>query len=126
MNKFKKNDNPEMFAIAGSQYYFDLDELSRYIRVEKTESVEDILNEAKKEMTGDPENAEEDAEILGQIVDVTKWETIKVMFECVLSDQGPIDEAMGIASLSNQLSIPFKLSFNTLLKNNIIKQQYGK
>jgi len=124
MSKFKKEQTPEMFDIAGSNYYFDLDELSQYIRVERTESVEDILKEAKKEMSDNPENVEE-IDPNTQIVDVTKWETLKVMIECVLNDHGPIDEAMGFQKLSDQLPIPFKLSFNTLLKNKIIKQQYG-
>ena len=57
---------------------------------------------------------------------ITKWETTKVMIETVLTEQGPIDEAMGRTKLSNQLSIPFKLSFNTLLKYQIIKEDDGR
>jgi len=45
------------------------------------------------------------------------------MIESVLNEQGPIDEAMGYTQISKQLSIPFKLSFNTLLKYKIIKEQ---
>jgi len=33
---------------------------------------------------------------------------------------------MGRTKLSSQLSIPFKLSFNTLLKYQIIKEENGR
>lgn len=123
--RYKKEENPEMFSIAGNPFYFDLETLSKFIKVERSESIDAILREAKKEMnaesgTNSTENDEIDPD--AQIVDVTKWETTKVMIECVLSEQGPLDEAMGFEKLNDQLSIPFKLSFNTLLKNKIIKQ----
>jgi len=118
----KENDSPEFFSIAGNQYYFDLDELSNFIRIEKNESVDDLLGESEKKE--EVEKEEESLEqIEGQIVDLTKWETIKVMIESVLSENGPVDEAMGRTKLGEQLSIPFRLSFNTLLNYKIIKEQ---
>lgn len=136
MNKFRKEEEPSnLFEIAGVKYYFDLDQLTQFIRIEKPESVDDILGEAKKELvknTEDTEDTENDElvepelEGYSQIIDITKWETTKVMIETVLTEQGPIDEAMGRTKLSNQLSIPFKLSFNTLLKYQIIKEENGR
>ena len=136
MNKFRKEEEPsDLFEIAGVKYYFDLDQLTQFIRIEKPESVDDILGEAKKELvknTEDTEDTENDElvepelEGYSQIIDITKWETTKVMIETVLTEQGPIDEAMGRTKLSNQLSIPFKLSFNTLLKYQIIKEENGR
>ena len=136
MNKFRKEEEPsDLFEIAGVKYYFDLDQLTQFIRIEKPESVDDILGEAKKELvkntedTEDTENeelVEPELEGYSQIIDITKWETTKVMIETVLTEQGPIDEAMGRTKLSNQLSIPFKLSFNTLLKYQIIKEDDGR
>jgi hypothetical protein len=137
MNKFRKEEeeSSDLFEIAGVKYYFDLDQLTQFIRIEKPESVDDILGEAKKELvkntedTEDTENeelVEPELEGYSQIIDITKWETTKVMIETVLTEQGPIDEAMGRTKLSNQLSIPFKLSFNTLLKYQIIKEDGGR
>jgi hypothetical protein len=54
----------------------------------------------------------------GQMIDITKWETTKALIECILSENSIVDEAMGVTKLSNQLTIPFKISFNTLLKYN--------
>ena len=131
MTKFRKGEEeiPELFDIAGNKYYFDLDELSQFIRVERPESVDDILGQAKKDLEEGKESEETDdvqLDAYHQIIDVTKWETTKVMIESVLNEQGPMDEAMGYSQLSKQLSIPFKLSFNTLLKYKIIKEQDGR
>ena len=136
MNKFRKEEEPsDLFEIAGVKYYFDLDQLTQFIRIEKPESVDDILGEAKKELAKNPEDTEDseneesvepELEGYSQIIDITKWETTKVMIETVLTEQGPIDEAMGRTKLSSQLSIPFKLSFNTLLKYQIIKEENGR
>jgi hypothetical protein len=123
----KEEDSPEFFSIAGNQFYFDLEELSQFIRIEKNETVDDILGEPKNEKEDmDEENPKEesvDSSIEGQIIDLTKWETIKVMIESVLSENNPIDEAMGRTKLGEQLSIPFRLSFNTLLNYKIIKEK---
>ena len=125
MSKFNNRDNdPTFFDIAGTEYYFDLDELSSFIRIEKTESVDDILSEAKKEMQED--GIDEETIDQGQIIDITKWETTKALMECILSENSIVDEAMGTTKLANQLTIPFKISFNTLLKYNIIKENDGR
>lgn len=125
----KEDENPELFPIAGGNYYFDLNELSQFIRIEKTESVDDILGEAEKELNQNKKEDDEEEEVIEpytQIIDVTKWETIKVMVEAVLSETGPLDEAMGYKKLAEQLSIPFRLSFNTLIKYKIIKEENGR
>ena len=124
--RYKNEESPEFFSIAGNQYYFDLDELSQFIRIEKDETVDDILGETKNDVEGgseEKESEEPEAPVEGQIIDLTKWETIKVMIESVLSENGPVDEAMGRTKLGEQLSIPFRLSFNTLLNYKIIKEQ---
>lgn len=128
MSRFRNGDTiPEFFEIGSNKYYFDLDELSQFVRIEKSESVDDILGEAKKELE-DTEMVEDgQSDLYAQVIDVTKWETTKVMIESVLSEQNTVDEAMGFTAMSKQLSIPFKLSFNTLLKYKIIKEEpYGR
>lgn len=125
MSRYKSEDTPELFNVAGNDYYFDLEELSRFIRIDKSESVHDILREVEKE-TEPTNDTEDDESVYSQMIDVTKWETTKVMIESVLSENNPVDEAMGYSQLSKQLSIPFKLSFNTLLKYKIIKEENGR
>jgi len=122
--RYNEKQESDFFSIAGNYYYLDLEELSQFIKIEKSESVDDILGENKKEEeTKNDSSTEEENPIEGQIIDLTKWETIKVMIESVLSENGPVDEAMGRTKLGEQLSIPFRLSFNTLLNYKIIKEQ---
>jgi len=114
---------PELFAIAGNNYYIDLDELSQCIRIEKPESIDDLLGEeVETEINKDPD----DEALYSQVIDVAKWEVLKVMIESILNETSVVDEAMGPTKLGEQLSIPFRLSFNTLIKNKIIKEENGK
>jgi hypothetical protein len=103
----------ELFDIAGKKYYLDLNQLSDFVKLEKTSTVDDVLGDKSDETPED---------VYGQIVDITKWETVKVLVETVLNENSIIDEAMGIDRISKELSIPFRLSFNTLLINKLIKE----
>ena len=44
------------------------------------------------------------------------------MIETILSENGVVDEGMGSTMLGKQLSIPCRLSFNTLIKHKLIKK----
>lgn len=120
-----KEESPDFFNIAGSQYYFDLNELSQFIRIEKTESLDDFLSQNKKKKTKEEESEQESEQEPEEnhIIDFPKWEMTKAMVECILNETGPVDEAMGVTKLGEQLTIPFRISFNTLLKYKIIKEQ---
>jgi hypothetical protein len=43
------------------------------------------------------------------------------MIETILSENSIVDEDMGLSMLGKQLSIPCKISMNTLIKHNLIK-----
>ena len=127
MNKFKNTDNmSKLFGIAGNEYYFDLETLSQFVRLDKSESIEDILGEVKKEIESEKSGENEEVVDYTQIVDLTKWETTKALMDVILNENSIVDEAMGSTKLGEQLSIPFRLSFNTLLKHNIIKENNGR
>jgi hypothetical protein len=106
----------EFFEIAGQEYYFDLDNISSYIRIDDELSVDFILNKEAETPEGELETPNL------QMIDVSKWEIIKVLIETTLNENGIIDESMGIKKLEGQLSIPFRLSFNTLIKHKLIKK----
>lgn len=112
-----------LFEIAGKEFYFDLEILSNFIKMDEVDTIDDILTEmsedddVKGEVSVTPYDTTQ-----GQMVDITKWEMTKAMIEAILNENGIIDEQMGITKLGEQLSIPFRLSFNTLLVNKIIKE----
>lgn len=85
-----------MLKILNEHYYVDLDRLEQYVNISQP--------------TGDSENH----------ISVVKYDMIKVMMEVLLTEDDIVDEALG--EKSNELTIPFKLAFNTLLNKKIINK----
>ena len=56
-----------------------------------------------------------------QQISITRYETFKSLIEVILTEREELDENLGIHSAKN-LTIPFKIAFNTLLMNKIIKK----
>ena len=86
-----------MLNILGQQYYIDFQKIEDLIAIQQTN-------------TGDTE----------QNISIVKFELIKTMLDVVFSESGDIDEKMGLRG-SNDLTIPFKIAFNTLLRYGIIE-----
>ena len=87
-----------MLNIFGETYHIDFDKIENLISIKQTD-------------TGDTE----------QNVSIVKFELIKTMLDVVFSESGEIDEKMGLKG-SNDLTIPFKIAFNTLLMKKIINK----
>jgi hypothetical protein len=83
-----------MFEILGENYYIDLGKINDSV------TFNDLSGETQ--------------------IAVVKYETIKLMVELVCSEVENIDEKMRMKS--TELSIPFKLAFNTLLMHKIINK----
>ena len=121
-------EEENLFNVAGEKFYFDLDRISEFIKLEKPDNEIDEIFKEKPDPTDPDEPEDEDDDLpleenFGQMIDITKWELTKAMIETVLTENnGEIDESMGIAKLETQLSIPFRISFNTLLINKILKK----
>jgi hypothetical protein len=113
----------ELFEIAGEHFYFDLDGIADFVRIDENEpkNLEDLL---MKDTQIDKDNniVNDDELVSGPLIDMTRWDLTKAMVETILSENsGIIDERMGVAKLGEQLSIPFRLSFNTLVRHKLIK-----
>ncbi len=92
-----------MIPFLGGNYYFDVDELETQVS---------LANSKLVPISGETENEQ---------ISVTRYETFKLLMEIVLSERESIDDTLGLHS-AKELSIPFKISFNTLLLNKIIKK----
>lgn len=95
-----------MIEIFGEMYYLDLTALDDLVEIKKGLKSE-----------GDEEGDE------GQQFSLIKYDILKIMIEVVMSEREEIDNNLGVIK-TNELSLPFKLAFNTLLKYNIIKTAY--
>ena len=83
-----------MIKILNENYYIDLDRLDEELQIE-TPSGETQIH-------------------------LVKYEVVKMLIDTLLTEVDQIDEALG--DKSNELTIPFKLSFNTLLFKKIINK----
>jgi hypothetical protein len=92
-----------MLNFLGENYYIDVDEL---------ETPVSLVNSKLPLISGETENEQQ--------ISVTRYETFKSLIEVVLTEREELDENLGIHSAKN-LTIPFKIAFNTLLINKIIK-----
>ncbi len=88
-----------MIQLMGENYYFDLDVINDYINIE-----------SKQVLTGDTD----------QHISVVKYEMVKMMMEIIVTEQEETDEMLGHKG-SNNLTIPFKIAWNTLLKHKMIQ-----
>ena len=94
-----------MLEFLGENYYLDIDELEKQVSYEK--SVLPVT------LSGDTEQPE-------QQISVTRYDTFKSLIEVLLTEREELDESLGIHG-AKDLTIPFKIAFNTLLINNILK-----
>ena len=97
-----------MLSIFAEDYFIDIDKLDEYVQVPSNIEVKKIKDENSNPVDGQD----------GNTISIVKYEVLKLMLEVVMDGNESIDEKMG--SKSTELSIPFKLSFNTLLNKKII------
>jgi hypothetical protein len=102
-----------MFKIFNENYYIDLDAIDRYVQIDEEE--DKVLS--KKDDDGDNSVIELESEAKIHLV---KYELVKTMLETILTESNEVDEDLGMKS--NEVSIPFKISFNSLIMKNIINK----
>ena len=84
-----------MLKVLGEHYFFDLDEIEKYVTITNASGVtENNLN-------------------------VMKYEMVKLMSEVLMSEKDDIDEALGPKS---NVSVPFKMAFNSMLNKKLINK----
>jgi hypothetical protein len=99
-----------MLKILNEEYYLDFDRIEEFVNIPQTKEVVDV-----KENEDD-----DDLDEAGQQISIVKYEMIKMMIDVILTEGGEVDEVMG--TRSSELSIPFKLAFNSLLNKKILNK----
>jgi|TARA_R110000868_G_scaffold111055_2_gene300203 hypothetical protein len=90
-----------MLKILGEHYYLDLDKIDEYIQI----------NQDSLSSSGETESTQ---------INIVKYETIKLMLEVIMDVTDEIDETL--AGKGSEISIPFKLAFNTLLNKKLLNK----
>jgi hypothetical protein len=93
-----------MLKFLGENYYLDINELEKQVSYEKS---------MLPVVTGETES-------MDQQISVTRFETFKGLIDVILTEREELDEGLGSHG-AKDLSIPFKIAFNTLLINSILK-----
>jgi hypothetical protein len=86
-----------MLKILGENFFFDIDAIETYINVEPP-----------IDFTGASQNH----------ISVVKYEMVKMFIETLVVENEEADETLGMKS--SELSIPFRLAFNSLLYKKLI------
>jgi hypothetical protein len=89
-----------MITIWDENYYIDLDRIEEFI---------DLTNVINEELSGNTSEHK---------INVVKYEMVKMMLEVIMSEHSESDEKLGIQRAD--LSVPFRLAFNSLLNKKII------
>jgi hypothetical protein len=87
-----------MLDVLGELYYIDLD------------SVSNTIDMSDDNFSGETE----------QTINLVSFEVIKMMLEIIMTEREEIDNNLGVHN-TKDLSIPFRIAFNTLLKHQILK-----
>jgi hypothetical protein len=94
-----------MIKVLGENYYFDLDKIEEYL---------DMTIKSEEDIEEDEFSGSTDMK-----VNIIKFEMVKMLMDTILTEHEEIDEKLGMKS-SNNTSIPFRLSFNSLLNKKLI------
>jgi hypothetical protein len=86
-----------MLKILNEHYYLDLDKMEELVNLPPI-----------------------DSGVTEQHISVVKYDMLKIMIDVLLSESEEVDETLG--QKSTELSIPFKLAFNTLINKKIINK----
>jgi hypothetical protein len=91
-----------MIQVLGENYFIDLDEIESYLNMNQEE-----------------EDSESESGFTETKINIIKYEMVKLLLDTILTEQEIVDEKLGMKSSSN-VSIPFKLAFNSLLNKKLI------
>lgn len=87
-----------MIEVLGENYYIDIDKVQEIISIEDKTS-------------GDSE----------QNISLVKFELVKTMIDVIMTENEDVDSNLGVHGLKD-ISIPFKIAFNTLLFHKILRK----
>jgi hypothetical protein len=91
-----------MIQVFGENYFIDLDEIENYLDMSQTDDSEDS-----------------ESGVTETKINIIKFEMVKMLLDTVLNEQEIVDEKLGMKS-NAQVSIPFRLAFNSLLNKKLI------
>lgn len=90
-----------MQKVLGEHYYIDLDKIEEYLDMSEETTMESSSGSTEMK------------------INIIKFEMVKMLLDTVLSETEFEDDKLGLKT-SNQVTIPFKIAFNSLLNKKLI------
>jgi hypothetical protein len=100
-------EEKEYLDFGGKDFIIDFDSLSNMVKLPPAKYKDEEGNLVEDES--------------GPHIDVTKYEMIREMVGVILTTGETIDDKLGMVGLDS-LPIPFKISYNTLIHYDILKE----
>lgn len=95
-----------MLKVFGENYFVDFDQIERYVDMT---DYSDVDSEDELSVSGESNVR----------INIIKYEMVKMMLEVIISEETELDDKLGLKN-SNNISVPFKIAFNSLLNKKII------
>jgi len=121
-------DEDFYLEFGGVNYYVDFDALDSLLDIDKKNTKKNVI-ETETIISYDSEN-----NVIGKTItkrenernkeiNLASYETLRLLMEVIFSYQNEdMDDTLGAQRALDSSTIPFKLSFNTLIKYGIIKE----
>jgi hypothetical protein len=116
----------ELLDIGGTQFIIDFNALEALLNIDPELGAKEIEEKEVKEVWEKEEYIGKEIYTKtyqkGKEIDMTRYEMVRMLFEVVLTYDIEMDDTLGVEIGLGKASIPFKLSFNTLVNYGIIKE----
>lgn len=116
-----------MLDIGGTAYVIDLEAMGDVLMLDKDYASKTVSETETKEIMN------QDGDVINTKVitrefakpkeyDSSKYEIIRILFEVLLTYNDEFDDTLGFDRAMAKATLPFKITFNTLLNYGIIKE----
>jgi hypothetical protein len=116
-----------MLDIGGSNYIIDLEKLSELLSDDESlksqEITETEINEVRNEK-GELVATEKTTKTYnkGKEIDASRYDIFRMFFEVLLTYNEEFDDTLGFDRAMQNATLPFKITFNTLLNYGVLKE----
>lgn len=115
-----------LLDIGGVEYVIDFEAMDKMLNTDPTLAAMELTETETKEIyEGEKFVGKEiytKEYFKGKEIDMTRYEMVRTLFEVVLTYNEDIDDSLGVARGLNKTTLPFKLSYNTLINYGIIRE----
>lgn len=118
-----------MLEFGDSVFYIDLKAFDKAITITDGKNPEDVNEETEQKTTLNENGDIVITEVLQRTsartkeVDATKYDLLKTFIEYIIDYDGESDDTLGADRALAQSPLGYKIVFNTLLKENILKEK---